>query len=197
MKKYYSVPEAAKICSVDSSTMHRWVASGKIKFYSTAGGHKRILPEDLKEWMDKNRIFFDIDSLESKKARILVVDDDDAVLRYLNSVLKGVFVNIDFAKDGFEAGKKVISFKPHLIILDLAMPNMDGFEVCRQIRSDPATEKIKILILSGNLDEDSSERALRFGADALLEKPSSKKELLQYVEDLLEGKKIESKIIQG
>jgi excisionase family DNA binding protein len=185
MKKYYSIPQAAKICSVGKSTMHRWVSAGKIKSYSTPGGHKRILPEHLKEWLEDNQLPFDIDEFQGDKTKILIVDDDSSVRNYLKKVLSGIFIDIDIASDGFEAGKKLIQFKPDLMILDLYMPNMDGFEVCKKVKEDSSTQKIKIIIMTGYGTKEIKEKAFLLGADAFLEKPSSKIEIISCVEKLL------------
>jgi excisionase family DNA binding protein len=185
MRKYYTISQAAKICAVDRSTMHRWVSAGKIKFYRTPGRHKRILPEDLKKWLEDNQFPFDINAFKSDKAKILIVDDDSSVQNYLKEILSGIFIDIDIASDGFEAGKKLIQFIPDLMILDLHMPNMDGFDVCKKIKTDSLTKNMKIVILSGNLTDANRAKAISLGADATLEKPSSKKAILDCVEGLL------------
>jgi len=188
MKNYFSIPQAAKQCSVDSSTMHRWAVSGKIKSYSTPGGHRRILIKDLKNWLEENQIPIELNEFEGKETKILLVDDDSEVLNYLKMILSGLFIEIDVASDGFEAGKKVIQFKPDLIILDLFMPNMNGFEVCKKIKEDSSTQKINILIMTGEGTKTNMDKALSLGADAFLDKPSSKKEIIACVENLLKSK---------
>ncbi len=188
MKQYFTMSQAAKICAVDRSTMHRWVSSGKIKSYKTQGGHNRILPVDLKKWLDDNQLPFNINELRHDKAKILIVDDDENVRNFLNLILKGIFIDIEFAADGFEAGKKLIQYQPDLMILDLFMPNMNGFEVCKTVKTDPATKKIKVLILSGHGTKENEEKAFSSGADAFLKKPSSRKAILECVENLLTGK---------
>jgi excisionase family DNA binding protein len=188
MNTYYSIPQAAKICSVSRSTMHRWVVSGKIKSYGTLGGHHRILTEDLKQWIQDNQLPFDIDESQNEKTKILIVDDESSIQEYLKKILNGLLIDIDFASDGFEAGKKIIKFKPDLIILDLVMPNMDGFEVCKNIKQDPSTKNIKVLIMTGYGTKENQEKALSLGADAFLIKPSSKNIISKCVENLLRGK---------
>ncbi len=185
MKDYYTVPQAAKICSVNSSTMYRWVISGKIKSHSTPGGHKRILQEDLKSWLEDNEIPYDPSVFKSGKERVLIVDDELSIHNYLKKILSGVSIDLEFALDGFEAGKKLVQFKPDLMILDLFMPNMDGFDVCKKVKSDPATCKTKVLILSGYGTEENRDKAILAGADAFLHKPSSKNEILECVRNLL------------
>jgi len=165
--------------------MHRWVSAGKIKSYSTPGGHKRILPEELKKWLEDNQLPFDIDEFKSDKKKILIVDDDESVHNYLKKIISGIFIDIEFAVDGFEAGKTLIRYQPDLIILDLFMPNMNGFEVCKNIKTDPETKKIKILIMTGYGSTENQDKAMSLGADAFLEKPSSKSVILECVEKLL------------
>jgi len=191
MKQYFTMSQAAKVCAVDRSTMHRWVSAGKIKSYSTPGGHKRILPEELKKWLEDNQLPFDIGEIKSDRAKILIVDDDDddeSVRNYLKKILSGIFIDISFAEDGFEAGKKLIQFEPDLMILDLCMPNMDGFEVCKKVKEDSSTQNIKILIMTGQGTKENMDKALSIGADAFLNKPSSKKEIMACVEKLLDSK---------
>ncbi len=169
--------------------MHRWVVSGKIKSHSTAGGHHRILPEDLKKWLSDNEIPVEIEEIEKKKIKILIVDDEVSIQNYLKKVLSGIFVDIELASSGFEAGKMLIQFQPDLIILDLFMPNMDGFEVCEMVKKDPSFRKTKILILSGHGTKENREKAMLLGADAFLSKPSSKQEIMECVESLFTNKK--------
>lgn len=188
MKKYFSISQAAKVCAIDRSTMHRWVSARKIEAYSTPGGHKRILPEHLKKWLEDNQLPFDINEFKDDKVKILIVDDDSSVQKYLKKVLSGIFIDIDIASDGFEAGKKLIQFKPDLMILDLHMPNMDGFEVCKKVKEDSSTKRIKILIMTGHGTKANIDKVLSFGADAVLNKPSSKEKILSCVEKLLKSK---------
>jgi len=188
MKRYFTMSQAAKVCAVSRATMHRWVSAGKIQFYTTPGGHKRILPDTLKRWLKDNQLPFDISSFENSKIKILIVDDDESVRQYLDKLLKGPFLDTQTAPDGFEAGKKIFQFKPDLIFLDISMPNMDGFEVCRNIKNDPNTKHIKVIILTGHGTNENRKKAFLNGADEFLKKPSSKKDILECVEKLLKGK---------
>ena len=71
LKKYYSIPNAAKMCSVNSSTMYRWVTAGKIESHRTPGGHHRIAARDLKKWMEDHRIPYDSNEFGKDKTLIL------------------------------------------------------------------------------------------------------------------------------
>ncbi len=185
MKTYFTVPEAAKICSVNRSTMHRWVTSGKIKSYSTPGGSKRIQKEDLKICFEQNKIPIEFDDFETVKKKILIVDDDIHIQNNLKRMLAGPLTELEFASDGFQVGTKLLSFKPNLIILDLFMPNMDGFEVCKYIKNDPSNNTIKILIISGYDTTENRDKAIGLGADSFLGKPFQMKEIMDQVERLI------------
>ncbi len=89
------------------------------------------------------------------------------------------------ASDGFEVGTKIMQFKPDLMILDLFMPGMDDFEVCKQIKGNSSTSHIKILILTGFDTKENKERIMRTGADGYLVKPVEKSVLLKNVQDLI------------
>ena len=188
MKRYFTMSQAASVCAVSRATMLRWVSAGKIQSYTTPGGHKRILPEVLKRWLKDNQLPFDISTFENNKNKILIVDDEESIRRYLDKLLNGPFLETQTASDGFEAGKKIVQFKPDLIFLDISMPNMDGFEVCRNIKNDSNTKHIKIIILTGYGTNENQEKAMSLGADAFLKKPSSKKEILDTVGKLLKTK---------
>ncbi|MFO7753484.1 MAG: response regulator [Desulfobacteraceae bacterium] len=126
-----------------------------------------------------------LEGVEKRKTKILIVDDDPGVQKYLGKILSGPLMEIDFASDGFEAGTKLFSFQPALMILDLFMPNMDGFEVCRYIKKNKETQKIKILVLTGEETEENKKRVMSLGADGFLPKSSTKEEILNFVEILL------------
>ena len=75
------------------------------------------------------------------------------------------------ASDGFEAGQQVATFRPDVIFLDLRLPGLDGFEVCRRIKSNPMTEHIKIIAMTGYYEGDVAQRVVELGAALLLQKP--------------------------
>jgi len=105
----------------------------------------------------------------------LQADDDDKEHRR----------ELETAADGFEAGLKVVSFKPHLVVLDLVMPGLDGFKLCEQVKSNSETKHIKILIVTGFGSKENAEQALGLGADGYLLKPLNADELQERVRDLL------------
>lgn len=121
----------------------------------------------------------------SSNKRILIVDDDIQVQKVLTKMLSYKKYETETASSGFEAGARVVKFKPDLIILDLFMPEMSGFDVCKQIKKDPETSHIKILALTGYDSEENRDQIMEAGADDFMAKPVEKDVLLQHVEELL------------
>jgi len=112
--------------------------------------------------------------------RILIVDDDLNLSRLIQGLIQERDANVEteIAHDGFEAGVKVESFRPHALVLDLMMPGIDGFEVCRRLRARPTLNHIRIVAVTGFASPENVDRILAAGADACLEKPIDSERLL-------------------
>ena len=117
--------------------------------------------------------------------KVLVVDDEAMTRELLRIMLqRGGFVVVE-AGGGEEALEKVESDKPDLIILDLMMPDIDGFTVCGRLRSNPETVNIPVMMLSARTDDETVKLALAIGANKYLRKPVSYKGLMEDVEAVL------------
>jgi excisionase family DNA binding protein len=163
----FTIPQAARLCGVSRWTIRNLVTSGKLKASRTHGGHYRILGQDLESFILEKKMF---SLARSTQKKILIADDDPQIRTLLGRILSPKGYALEYASDGFETGVKVIKFKPHLIILDLIMPKMDGFEVCRRLKEDPDTASIKIIAISGYDTERNRQRILDCGADLFLGK---------------------------
>jgi CheY-like chemotaxis protein len=113
--------------------------------------------------------------------KILIVDDDPHFQDMLNEMLSAHKYETETASSGFEAGIKVVKFKPGLIILDLIMPEMSGFELCRRIKEAPDTSHIKILAVTGYDTEENRSRIMEAGADGYITKPVDRETLLENI----------------
>lgn len=180
----FTIPKAAKYCSISRGTIWRYVKSGDLKAFLTPGGHHRILKKDLEAFMHEKGMHFP-HRTDHGGEKILIVDDDPKAQKFLNKMLYSKSYHIETASDGFEAGTKTVQFKPDLIILDLFMPGIDGFEVCKQIKENSRTSQIKILVLTGYDTQENRDRILQSGADGYLAKPVKKSLLIQNIEKLL------------
>lgn len=121
----------------------------------------------------------------SEKSRILIADDNEPNVELLEAYLGGLDVETAVAVDGQDTLGKVASFKPHLVLLDIMMPKLSGFEVCKKLKSDPATSHIMILMVTALNELGDIERAVQAGTDDFLSKPVNKAELLKRVDNML------------
>jgi len=175
-----TVSQASKCCRVSPKTIINWIEAGHIKSYKTVGGHRRIKKEDLDEFLRQK-------TDEEAKKKILVVDDDKIIVETIVQSLEEDEYGYELisASDGFEAGIQVSHFKPDLIILDIMMPDINGYEVCKKIKSDPETKDTKIVVLSAYLDEEAYRKMEEYGADACFSKPLPLPQLKEEVAKLL------------
>ena len=172
-----TVNQAGEYCRVSPQTIVNWINAGKLSAYKTAGGHRRILKSDLDAFLKAHDMpSFEISSKAEehpKRNRILVVDDDRVIVETITAALEEDEHEYEVisAADGFEAGIQVSHFKPDVLILDIMMPDIDGYEVCRRIKASEDTNHIKIIVLSGYLDSENYRKMREYGADLCFSKP--------------------------
>ncbi len=128
---------------------------------------------------------------EDRKSRILIADDNNVNQELLDAYLSGLDYEIEFARDGMETLEKVSSFKPDLILLDVMMPRLSGFEVCEMLKKTPGKQRTMILMVTALSELGDIERAIAAGCDDYLSKPVNKTELLKRVENMLKYKDID------
>ena len=122
--------------------------------------------------------------------RILIADDNQPNRELLEAYLAEVACDVEHAADGQDTLNKVQTFKPDLILLDVMMPKLSGFEVCQQLKADAATRKIMVLMVTALNEAGDIERAVQAGTDDFLSKPVNKVELLKRVENMLKLKDV-------
>ena len=118
-------------------------------------------------------------------ARILLVDDNVQNVELMQAYLESLPYKIFTAKDGVEAVEAVHREKPDMVLLDVMMPRMSGFDVCRKIKSDPMSRDIVVIMVTALHEVGDHERAVECGTDDFLTKPVNKLELLTRVRSLL------------
>jgi two-component system response regulator RpaA len=181
MKTVFTTGEAAKICKVSQQTIIRCFDSGQLKGFRVPGSRFRRIPrESLYRFMKENSI--PTDALESGRRGILVVDDDPAVVELITEVLSrdGRF-DVKSVNNGFAAGMQAKEQHPDLIILDVMLPDINGKAVCQLIRSDPTMSDIKIICISGMVEEEKIDELKEAGADDFMHKPLDIDELVRRV----------------
>ena len=178
MKTVFTTGEAAKICKVSQQTIIRCFDNGQLKGFRVPGSRFRRIPrEALYKFMKDNGI--PTDALESGKRKVLLVDDDAELVELIHKVLEedGRF-EVRIAANGFDAGMMVKEYRPDLIVLDVMLPDINGKEVCQRVRADPTLEDVRILCISGMIEEDKIQEFKLSGADDFLHKPFVIEELI-------------------
>src|SRR3954469_6101876 len=126
-----------------------------------------------------------LDASASPAPRLLIVEDDRATREFYSEALAAAGFRIDQAHNGFQALEKAIEIRPDLILTDIAVPGLDGIELCRRIRADPRTSAIPLLAITGHGDRRYPDRARLAGADGVLSKPCAPELLVERARSLL------------
>jgi len=186
-----TVSQASKYCKVSPKTIINWIEAGHLKAYKTVGGHRRIKKEDLDQFLKERGMPLPEEHKAEERKKILVVDDDKIIVETIVQALEEDEYGYEMisASDGFEAGLQVSHFKPDLLILDIMMPDINGYEVCQKVKSNPETKDVKIIVLSAYLNDEAFKQMKEFGADACFSKPLPLEQLKFEVAKLLGLKK--------
>lgn len=189
-KTVFTTGEAAKICKVSQQTIIRCFDNGTLKGFRVPGSRFRRIPrEHLFAFMKENGI--PTDALESGKRKILIVDDDPELVELLvESFSRDGRFEIRSANNGFEAGMLVREFRPDLVVLDVMLPDINGKEVCQRVRSDPNLDAVKIICISGMVEQDKINDLRTAGADDFMGKPFAVDSLLDRACELMEIEKV-------
>ena len=121
----------------------------------------------------------------TRKARVLIADDNEPNRELLEVYLSGIECEITTAVDGADTLEKVAECRPDVLLLDVMMPKLSGFEVCQRLKADPGTSTIMILMVTALGELGDIERAVAAGTDDFLSKPVNRVELVKRVENML------------
>ncbi|MHC4414659.1 MAG: response regulator [Planctomycetota bacterium] len=185
-KQVFTTGEAAEILGLSQQTIIRYFDSGRLHGFRVPGSRfRRILRTELLRFMKTNEIPTDV--LDRMKKRILLVDDDELFVGFCRDLIgKDERFEVRTAATGYEAGMLTEQFRPHLILLDYLLPDINGHLVCQRIKANPELSDTKVLIISGVITHREIERLSSSGADGFLMKPFAAENLLSRVHDLLQ-----------
>lgn len=181
MKTVFTTGEAAKICKVSQQTIIRCFDSGQLRGFRVPGSRFRRIPRDvLYRFMKENGI--PTDALESGRRKALIVDDDEELVELIRDALEadGRF-EVRVANNGFDAGMMVREYHPDVIVLDVMLPDINGKEVCQRVRSDNALDDVKIICISGMVEQDKIDDLKASGANDFLQKPFEVENLIERI----------------
>ncbi len=185
---FITTSNASRACGVARTTLTKWIDQGLLKAFVTPGGHRKIVEEDLLDFMERQGIDPQEGKGQKERICILVVDDNPDDIRLLEAAFLPAAdrYEVHSADNGFQAIYKIGDLKPDVVILDLVMPDMDGFEVCERIKNDPDMRDIKIIAVTAYYDKDreKEKNAYQCGADAFFQKPLDLKGLVKKILEL-------------
>lgn len=184
-KRIFTTGEAAVLCKVSQQTIIRCFDAGRLIGFRVPGSKFRRIPrEELIRFMRTNDIA--IDGLVSPRRRVLVVDDDPQIVElFLDILSRDTRLEIRTAATGYDAGTLTESFRPHLVLLDYMLPDINGNLVCRRLRENPNLMDIKILCVSGVVNEDEIKLLKEAGADDFIKKPFDLTHMVRRISELL------------
>lgn len=175
-EKLLTPNEVAELLLVSPTTVRFWAQKGALKALTTPGGHRRFKYPDVEEFAQSRGMNLEGNTGE---CRILIIDDDTTFGGYLVELFGQVDgVKVELANYSFEAGLKVKSFKPQVVLLDIMMPGIDGFQVCKMMKDDRSLKNIRIIGMTGYPSDENVEKMLSAGAEVCLRKPIDSSMLL-------------------
>jgi excisionase family DNA binding protein len=183
-KDVLTTGEVARICKVAPRTVTKWFDSGQLHGYRIPGSKDRRIPvTQLLRFMRQNNMPLD-GMLHFTKTRILIVDDEAEIVDMLRDLLsQQTTYDVQVARNGFEAGLAAERVKPHVILLDINLGDINGKEVCRVIRMNPELQMTKVIAMSGGLSDEEAKALLTQGFEGFLKKPFTIQQVIQGIED--------------
>ncbi len=154
---------------VSAVTLRQWAQKGLLRSVTTAGGHRRFLPDEIERFALERG---GNSAAAVQPRRLLIADDDRTYREILGSTIRAAKpdAELHFAADGFEAGMITHTARPDVFLLDVNMPGLSGLDVCRRLRSNPDTQRARIVVMSGLLTPELADECRTAGADAWCEK---------------------------
>ena len=185
LKDVLTTGEVAKICNVAPRTVSKWFDSGALHGYRIPGSKDRRIPlNQLIRFMKQHGM--PLNGLMSGCSRILIVDGESDIVEVLEKILEDeAKYEVEVAKGGFAAGVVAEKFRPHVILLDMHLPDVDGRELAKHVKANPDLQLTKVIAMSGKLTEDESKGLLTGGFDGFLRKPFHVRQVIEAIEDAM------------
>ena len=183
MEARLTIADISRICCLPETTVVDWIRSGKLPCLIGTNGDIRVQIMDLVRLLQMLRLRIPEELCTENPLKILIVDDEPSMRRLLRLNLQGQFpgVSIEESAEGFHAGWRAHDFMPDVMLLDLRMPGINGFDVCRLIRQKPEFANTKIIVVSGMGEKEVQERVLSLGANDFIAKPFDLKTLKEKI----------------
>jgi two-component system OmpR family response regulator len=190
-KKPLSVGQVAEICRVSKKTVLNWIYDGALKAFTTYGGHYRVWPSNIKKFLDQTGMDIPFEYVDDRTPHILIIDDDNDYSQMLRSAIQAELPNTEVitTDDGYEGLMLIGEIKPQLVILDIKMPKVDGFQVLELLRTRKSEHEMKVLVVSGYLDAKTKQQLSRTIADYALDKLTDINVLIKTITAIMRSEK--------
>jgi len=175
----FTTHQVALRCQVSINTVVNWIKDGSLAAHKTKGGHRRIRKEDFLTFLKENNMPISLRKI------VLIIEDDPSIRMGLNDLLSNNNFDVETAENGFLGGMLIEKLRPDLVILDIIMPDLDGFWVCNFIKKHEYLKNTKIIILTGFPSPENLKKAKEYGANKILSKPTDNKMIIKSVNELL------------
>jgi PleD family two-component response regulator len=189
--RIFSALEVANICGVVNQTAINWIKNEYLKAFQTPGGQYRVYAEDLADFLNERKMRMppELQKILDEQMSIeivLIVDDDRESNTALRRGLEAINDNFTIyqAFDGFDAGRLTTEKKPQLILLDINLPGIDGFRLCKNFKEDESLNNPLIISISGMDNPELAQKIMESGADAFFSKPIDISKLAAKIEEL-------------
>jgi excisionase family DNA binding protein len=185
LKDVLTTGEVAKICNVAPRTVSKWFDSGALHGYRIPGSKDRRIPlNQLIRFMKQHGM--PLNGLMTGSTRILIVDDERDIVEVLEKILEDeAKYEVEVAQGGFAAGVTADKFRPHVILIDLHLKDVDANEVAKQVKKSSDLQLTKVIAMSGKLSESEAAALLTNGFDGFLRKPFHVRQVIEAVEDAM------------
>ena len=180
--EWLTLGQAAKYLGVAQSTMRKWSDVGRVPAFYTPGGHRRYRRADLDQFLDRSGRGA---VPAGPGPLVLIVDDDDRLREFVRVNLEVEGYNVREAGNAEEGLAALEEEPPDLILLDVMMPQVDGWEMLRRVQERHGVGSIPVIMFSGKVDEDSAGEAASRGAQGFLGKPFDPRSLIESTKQLL------------
>ena len=187
-KPYLTPNEVATLFLVSPITVRQWAQKGLLPAEVTVGGHRRFLRADVERFARDYGLARKRAESAAGFARLLIVDDDRQFVGYVRELLNEIDdLQIDTAFDGFDAGTKMQVLRPHIVLLDLMMPGLNGFDVCQRIMTDEQTRDTRVITMTGFASSENTGRSALAGAERCLSKPLDADVLVSLISNIVKN----------
>jgi excisionase family DNA binding protein len=183
--EWLTLGQAAKYLGVAQSTMRKWSDVGKVSAFYTPGGHRRYRRSDLDQFLDRSGPGSPSGTPSDTGPLVLIVDDDARLREYVRVNLEAEGYVVREAGSADEGLAALGEQSPDLILLDVMMPQVDGWEMLRRIQEHTGVGAIPVIMFSGKVDERSAEEAASRGAQGFIGKPFDPRSLIESTKQLL------------